>query len=93
MSQRINDYQALYKAASDLESVGENVMFQLNFLISEGESLGTSWRDPQYQSFMDRLIEYREQITVYRQRNEATIDAVNATAKKIVDYLNATGGR
>lgn len=93
MTQRINDYAALYSAARDLEDVGENVNFQLNSLIAEAESLSSSWRDPQYENFMNRLVEYREQIAFYRQRNAETITAVNNTARKIVAYLDATGGR
>jgi hypothetical protein len=78
-------------AAADLDLVGENAIFQLNFLISEGESLGSSWRDPQYEMFMDRLIEYREQIEVYRRKNVETIAAIQKTAHNIKVYLDSLG--
>lgn len=88
MTQRINDYEALYAAAHDLEHIGDDVIFQLNMLISEANSLRAQWNDPQYVYFMERMEEVRESIQQYHNKNLVTIEAIRRTASLIRQYLS-----
>lgn len=92
MTQRINDYAALYRAANDLNRIGEESVLQMNLLIREANALRSTWNDAQYARFQERMEEYRDGIAVFAQKNIATCEAVVATAKKIEDYLATLDG-
>jgi mitochondrial fission protein ELM1 len=92
MTQRINDYAALYTAAHDLAHIGEESVLQMNWLIGDANALGSSWSDAQYARFQERMEEYRDGIAVFAQKNIATCEAVVATAKKIEEYLATLDG-
>ena len=92
MTQRSNDYAALYNAANDLSFIGEESVLQMNWLIDSANSMGNSWSDPQYARFQERMEEYRDRIAAFAQKNVVTCEAVRATAKKIEDYLATLDG-
>ena len=92
MTQRINDYAALYRAANDLNRIGEESVLQMNLLIREANALRSTWNDAQYARFQERMEEYRDGIAVFAQKNVVTCEAVRATAKKIEEYLATLDG-
>lgn len=92
MTQRVNDYAALYTAAYDLNHIGEESVLQMNWLIGDANALGSSWSDPQYARFQGRMEEYRDRIAAFHQKNVVTCEAVRTTAKKIQEYLATLDG-
>ncbi|MFN7471502.1 MAG: WXG100 family type VII secretion target [Roseiflexaceae bacterium] len=92
MTQRINDYAALYRAANDLNRIGEEAVLQMNMLIREANELRSTWNDAQYARFQERMEEYRDGIATFHQKNVVTCKAVRATGKKIEVYLATLDG-
>ena len=92
MTQRTNDYQALYTAAADLLYIGDESVSQMTWLIGAAQNLQSSWSDPQYNLFLERMEEYRDRIAAFHQKNVVTCEAVRTTAKKIEEYLATLNG-
>jgi hypothetical protein len=88
MTQRINDHQALDSAAYDLQYIGEEIIFQLNMLVSESNGLRERWNDPQYAYFVQRMDEVLDSMKAYHEKNLMTVDAVRHTAELIRRYLS-----